>query len=168
MDDPFELLGIEPVFELDPSTLQAQFLSASARCHPDRFTDPLEQADAADRMSRVTQAYRQLSDPESRAHALLALRGDSADTEGEATKALPPDLLMEMMEVREALDDAIALGDQPSIEKHRDWAQQKQADYLTSIGKLFEEPPSEQNSAAIRLELNALRYMVRMLEQMPA
>ena len=75
MGDPFKTLETEPAFGLDLEGLRARFLDASSRCHPDRFTDPIEQADAADQMSRLTEAYRVLRDPEARAHALLARRG---------------------------------------------------------------------------------------------
>ncbi|XAL99495.1 hypothetical protein OT109_18185 [Phycisphaeraceae bacterium D3-23] len=167
MDDPFGFLGIEPTFELDAAALQARFLAESSRCHPDRFADPLAQADAADRMSRVTQAHRVLRDPESRARALLVLRGGSATPGDDNAKALPPDLLMEVMEVRESLDDAIASEDTAAIEKHRAWAEAERAGRLKKIASLFEQPASEKNAAALRLELNALRYIVRMLEQMP-
>lgn len=167
MQDPFDLLGIDPTFALDRQDLEDRFLAASARCHPDRFTDPLDQADAADRMSQLTEAHRVLRDDEQRARALLAIRQGGSTGSGGDDQALPPDLLMEMMEVREALDDAVSLDDQDAIEKHRVWAHEKQADYLTSIAKLFEEAPSDTNAAAIQLQLNGLRYIVRMLEQMP-
>ncbi|MFI4860442.1 MAG: Fe-S protein assembly co-chaperone HscB [Phycisphaerales bacterium JB063] len=167
MDDPFDLLQIEPGFEIDEAALQSRFLAQSAQCHPDRFADPLEQADAADRMSRVTQAYRVLRDPESRARALLALRGGSAEPGTDAGQALPPDLLMEVMEVREAMEEAIASQDSAALAKLRAWAQGEQSQRLENIAMLFGQPASDKNTAAIRLELNALRYMVRMLEQMP-
>ncbi len=168
MQDPFALLGIEPMFNLDRQDLEARFLAASARCHPDRFTDPLDQADAAERMSQLTQAHRVLRDDERRARALLALRQDGADRSTDEDQALPPDLLMEMMEVREAMDDAVSLGDQPAVEKHRAWAQEKRTGYLAAIGKLFDQEPGDANAAAIQLQLNGLRYIERMLEQMPA
>jgi molecular chaperone HscB len=167
MQDPFALLGIEPVFNLDRQDLEARFLAASSRCHPDRFTDPLDQADAAERMSQLTDAHRVLRDDERRARALLALRQGAAEAQADDEKALPPDLLMEMMEVREALDDAVSLGDQPAVEKHRAWAHEKRAGYLAAIGKLFDQEPGDANAAAIRLQLNGLRYIERMLEQVP-
>lgn len=164
MDNPFALLDLEPRFDLDADVLQDRFLAESARCHPDRFADPLEQADAADRMSRVTEAYRVLGDPESRANALLALRGGPGKSDD---KSLPPAMLMEMMEVRESMEEAVAGNDAPAIEKHRAWAADKRGEHLTAIGKLFEQAPGDTNAAAIRLQLNGLRYIERMLEQLP-
>lgn len=172
MQDPFALLDLEVRFDVDPATLEQRFLAASSRCHPDRFSDPLDQADAAERMSRVTEAYQTLRDDESRARALLQLRlgegiTSGGDTSGGDDKALPPELLMEVMEVRESLDEAVAEGDAEAIEKHRAWATEKRREHLSAIGKLFEDEPGNKNAAAIRLQLNALRYMERMLEQMP-
>jgi len=167
MQDPFALLDLEVRFDLDPAALEARFLAESSRCHPDRFSDPLDQADAAERMSRVTEAYQTLRDDESRARALLAIRQGGGAGPGGDDKSLPPELLMEMMEVRESLDDAVAGGDAEVVEKHRTWATGKRAEHLAAIAKLFAEEPSDKNAAAIRLQLNALRYMERMLEQMP-
>ena len=164
MQDPFALLELEVRFDLDPAALESRFLDVSSRCHPDRFTDPLEQADAADRMSQVTAAYQTLRDDEQRANALLALRGGPGKSDD---KSLPPELLMEMMEVRESLDEAVAGGDAAAIEKHRAWAVEKRGEHLVTIGTLFMQDPSDKNAAAIRLQLNGLRYIERMLEQMP-
>lgn len=164
MDNPFALLGFEPAFGLDLDRLEARFLDASARCHPDRFSDPLDQADAADQMSRLTEAYQALRDPEQRAKALLRLRGEAANPDD---KTLPPELLMEMMEVRESLDEAVTSGDAAEIERHRRWAEGKRADHLAALDKLFLLEAGEKNTAAIRLQLNGLRYIERMLEQMP-
>ena len=164
MGDPFKTLETEPAFGLDLESLRARFLDASSRCHPDRFTDPIEQADAADQMSRLTEAYRVLRDPEARAHALLTRRGAPADAD---EPSLPPDLLMQMMEIREGLEQATASGDDQAVARYRDWALGQQSHYLGQISALFDEAASESNARAIRLQLNGLRYIVRMLEQMP-
>jgi len=164
MSDPFDLLNLTPRFDLDPDQLQAAFLRESARRHPDRFTDPLEQADAAEAMSQITLAHQTLRDPESRANALLALSG-YADRED--NKSLPPNLLMEMMEVREDMEQAIDSGDAEKLEKLHRWAKAKREEHLATIASTFASPMDTDSAKKVRLELNTLRYIARMIEQLP-
>ena len=159
-NDPFELLGIEPRFDVDEAELHRRFIAASSATHPDRFNDPLEQADAADRAAAINAAYQTLSDPERRANALLLLRGGAAK---EDDKSLPPDLLMEMMEVRERMEEAVASDDAAELDALRQWVDAERRSRLDHIASLFHAS----DLAGVRLQLNALRYVERMLEQMP-
>ena len=163
-NDPFATLGLEPRFDLDGEDLRRRFLAASSEAHPDRFIDPLEQAEAVEQMSALTDAYRVLSDPESRARALL--RRSGLEAEGDKDK-LPPDLLMQVMEVREELESAIESGNADELKRLRGWATDQRADYLAQLAAIFQKPLDQKAASQVRLELNALRYMQRMLEQMP-
>lgn len=164
-DDPFETLGIERRFVIDEDDLRRRFLKASAEMHPDRFPDPIEQADAVEKMSRVTDAYRLLCDPESRARELLRLSG--LEEENNKDK-LPPDLLMEVMEVREEMEAAIEASNRDALDRLRAWATDQRRQYLGQIAALLDDGPLDPAKAGqTRLALNALRYMQRMLEQMP-
>lgn len=169
MDDPFDVLGLDPRFELDEADLHRRFIAASAATHPDRFVDPLEQADAAERSAAVNEAYRVLRDPVARAEALLVRLGGPAK---EQDKSLPPDLLMEMMEVREEMEEAIETRDRTTLDRLRTWAEEQRADRLATVSNHFARAQAADSPAEelkrIRLELNALRYFARMLEQMPA
>ena len=162
--DPFETLGLNRRFDLDEAELRQRFLTASAQAHPDRFTDPLEQADAVEKMSRLTDAHRVLADPESRARALLRLSGLESDADKDK---LPPDLLMQVMEVREELEAAVERNDQAEFERLRAWASEERGQRLLSLAGYFANKLDADSAAAVRLELNALRYVQRMLEQMP-
>jgi len=169
-ENAFDHLGIPPQFHQDAGELRSRYLRASAEVHPDRFTDPLEQADAAERSAQLNAAYQTLTDPERRANALLAVLGGPAK---EADPSLPPDLLMEMMEARQELEEAIAGGDHPTIDKFRVWATEQRGAHLNKVSELFDQaqaaPEADRSPTlkAIRLELNALRYFERMLHQMP-
>lgn len=162
MNDPFSVLHLDPRFDLDIDELRQRFLAASAEHHPDRFTDPLDQADAAERSAAINQAHQTLSDPESRANALLALRGGPAAADD---KSLPPTLLMEMMEVREELDRAVADQDNATINRLRIWSTTQYDQHIARLSKLFVD--EDLDGQAIRLELNAMRYIQRMIEQLP-
>ncbi len=163
MSDPFAILGLPPRFDLDEAELHARYLSAAAATHPDRFADPLEQAEAADRAALLNDAYRTLTDPEQRANALLRMLGGSAKQDD---NTLPPDLLMDMMDVRERMEDAIASSDADALAALRTWADQQRKSHLDRIAALFAAEPPDLKQ--VRIELNALRYIERMIEQMPA
>ncbi|MEM7670794.1 MAG: Fe-S protein assembly co-chaperone HscB [Pseudomonadota bacterium] len=162
--DPFEVMGIDRRFSIDMQALRQVFLQASAEQHPDRFVDPIEQAEAVDTMSRLTEAYRVLSDPELRARALLQLSGLEL---AEDKDKLPPALLMEVMEIREEMEAAIESGDQTELDRLRSWASDERDGYVKKLGTLFDDELDQEKASAVRLELNALRYMQRMLEQIP-
>ncbi len=167
----FELLGLALGFEIDSALLQKNFIAKCAQLHPDRFVDPLDQADAAMEMALVTGAHEQLVDAESRANVLLLILGGSSK---EADKSLPGDLLMDMMEVREAQERAAQTADQAELNRLHQWAQQQRAEAINRVKALFNKVEMGPVRAAgdtevfkaIRLELNALRYYARMLEQL--
>jgi molecular chaperone HscB len=166
-DDPFALLELAPSFEIDPKALQAKLLTLSGQYHPDRFADPIEQADATAKLAKINDAHRILSNPAKRAEALLAILGPATETAAKPD-ALPPELLMEVMEIREALEDAVASEDSAEIARLREWAEQQKAERLERIAQLFSEAALDAPRAGeVQLELNALRYAQRMLDQMP-
>lgn len=162
--DPFEILGLPRRFSVDEQALRQAFLKASAEQHPDRFVDPIEQAEAVETMSKLTDAYRVLGEPELRARALLALSGLALV---EDKDKLPPDLLMQVMEVREEMEEAIESGNKAELDRLRNWANEQRDLYLKKLGVLLDEELDQSKASQVRLELNALRYMQRMLEQMP-
>jgi len=177
MPNVFEILDCPVRFDLDTAALQRRYLQLSAAHHPDRFADPDAQAEAAERAAAINQAYQILRIPERRAEALLILLGGTSSS---TDKSLPPELLMQMMEVREELEQALASHDQATLNRLRTWARAQRTERLQHIGQIlaqfFPPPdalaaqPSSDREALLkqaRLELNALRYFQRMLEQLP-
>lgn len=170
MSDPFSTLGVQPRFDLDEAELHRRFIQASAANHPDRFTDPLEQADAASRAATINDAYRTLHDPELRANALLEILGGP---DKGADKSLPPALLTQMLEIRERMEEAIESQDEAELRELAGWAQAQRTEHVTRIAGLFIRAAAESGQERmtilkqIRLELNALRYFQRMIEQTP-
>lgn len=166
-DDPFDILGLPPRFDVDPAELRAAFLARSGTLHPDvaGHDDPEIQAHSA----ALNRAKRVLSDPEARAEALLArLGGPSKDQD----RSLPPAFLQEMLETREEIDAAIAAGDPAEVVKWERWAEERRRAHIESVAKQFRElinlhgaPPSEIHRA-IRMELNMWRYVQRLIEQL--
>ena len=172
MFDPFAILNQPRSFAVDVQQLRREYLSASAAHHPDRFADPMEQADAAERISLINQAYRVLTDSEARADVLLKLLGGPSK---EQDKSLPADLLEDMLEIREVMETASSHDDQQTLRQlhergiaERDARLAKIRGYFAELEKSADSPSSSSLLKQIRLELNALRYFERLIEQTPA
>jgi molecular chaperone HscB len=164
-DNPFALLGLPHRFDLADVEIERAYLGKAAALHPDRFQDPIEQADAVRDSARVNDARKVLLDKEQRAAQLLRLL---AAESAEKNDALPGGFLLEILEVREEMEaDA---GDPDRRQHWEEWARAQRHDYLERVAALFGEAVNESlpagAGASIRLELNALRYIERMIEQL--
>lgn len=163
--DPFETLGLEPRFDLAEPDIQRAYLARAAACHPDLVgADPERAADAARLSAALNRARAVLAAPEDRARALLERLGGAAGDERE----LPDGFLMEMMETRMEVEAAVEAGDGEELARWREWAKTERAGYIERLGTMFaglSNPPAPDAVQAIRRELNAWRYIERMLEQ---
>lgn len=106
--DDFELFGLAPRFAQDRAELDARWRALQAEVHPDRFAveGPAAQRVAMQWAVRVNEAYQRLKDPLKRAAYLCELGGAPVDAQNNT--AMPPAFLVQQMEWREALDDAVA------------------------------------------------------------
>ena len=91
---------------MDTEALERSYREIQSRVHPDRFAHA---GDAERRASlqwttRVNEAFQVLKNPVSRARHLLELQG--VDVAFETNTAMPPEFLMQQMELREALEEA--------------------------------------------------------------
>src|SRR6266571_1995838 len=102
----FELLGLEPVFALNADSLDSAYRDIQAKVHPDRYAHAgdAERRASMQMTTRVNEAYRTLKSPVRRAKYLLELNG--VDVGFETNTAMPPEFLVEQMEIREKLEDA--------------------------------------------------------------
>ncbi|KAF2088117.1 Co-chaperone Hsc20 [Saccharata proteae CBS 121410] len=91
-------------FDVDLRALRAEFIRLQASAHPDRHSG--ENKRKAEALSaRINEAYKTLQNPLLRAQYLLSLRGiDVAEDEG--LKVEDPELLMEVLEMRERIEEA--------------------------------------------------------------
>ena len=106
MHSHFELFGLTPAFAIEGEALERSYREIQSKVHPDRFAHA---GDAERRASlqwttRVNEAYRTLKDPVQRAKHLLELHG--VDVAFETDTAMPPDFLVQQMELRETLEEA--------------------------------------------------------------
>ena len=102
----FELFGLPAAFSIDELMLEKAYRDIQSQVHPDRFAHA---GDAERRASlqwttRVNEAYRILKSPVQRGKHLLELHG--VDVAFETNTAMPPEFLMQQMELREKLEEA--------------------------------------------------------------
>ncbi len=112
----FELMGLPVAFAIDGARLERGYRDLQSRVHPDKFAaaSGAERRVAMQWAARANEAYRTLRDPVDRARYLLSLKG--FDTGEESNTAMPPDFLMQQMELREAAAQARSARDAKALE----------------------------------------------------
>jgi len=163
--DAFARLGIEPAFRIDTALVQQRWLQLVARHHPDRFTDPIARARAAEELASINAARDSLLDDERRASLMLdRLGGPSASL----VKDLPPGFLLEVLDLRDELEQARA-GDAPSRAHFIRSVEERLAQERAAIAMAMiaaEENPTPDRLRAARIALNAARYVERLRAQL--
>jgi len=101
----FELFEIPVQLKVDKNSLPGRFFELSRKYHPDYFVnkDPKEQIDSLEKSAMLNKAYKTFQNPDETIKYVLQLKG--LLEEGEKYE-LPPDFLMEVLEINEQLMDA--------------------------------------------------------------
>ncbi|MEN8236591.1 MAG: Fe-S protein assembly co-chaperone HscB [Pseudomonadota bacterium] len=110
----FQVMGIPVSLDIDEKVLEKNYLERQQQLHPDHFikASATEQLYATQQTANINRAYNILKDRLTRAEALLAARlGVEACRDEQA----PNKLLMQLMEVREALETSESLADLESL-----------------------------------------------------
>jgi len=112
----FELFEIPVTLKHDTSQLKQKFYALSRKYHPDFYTqeNDFEQAEALEISSQVNKAFKVFQNRDETIKYVLQLKGL---LEEEEKYALPPDFLMEMMDLNEQLMDAKMEDDLIATEK---------------------------------------------------
>ena len=149
----FELFGVPARFAQDRAQLDARWKELQREVHPDRFA---AQGAAAQRVAmqwsaRINEAYQRLKDPQRRAAYLCELNG--APIQAENNTAMPPDFLMQQMDLRERLNDAQSAEALDEIDAE---SRQLGRDMLQKIERQMDE---EHNWLAAAQSVRALMFL---------
>jgi molecular chaperone HscB len=158
-DGPFALLGLTPTYDVDPAALERAFFERSKALHPDRVAGApaAERVAALSRSRALNDAYQLIKKPVSRAEYLLARAGVTIGD----NERLEPAFLMEILELREELAEARAVGNRERVEVLQGAMKARRAEALDALPGLF----AASDFAAIKHRLIVLRYIHRYLEE---
>ncbi|MDZ4832084.1 MAG: Fe-S protein assembly co-chaperone HscB [Phycisphaerae bacterium] len=166
--DPFARFGLAKRFSIDETRAKSAYLRLLAAAHPDRASSGVGAAsDAARSSAAINDAYRSIATPFARAETLLRMHTVATPP----SDALAPSFLVEMMELREALDEAIAGDEAARISDIRHGADECRAARIAALASFLDRavatpPPLDVPLyAEARRTLNELRYVERVLDR---
>ena len=145
----------EGSFSIDLNALKREFLQLQAKAHPDLH--PQQDKKRAEATSaRINEAYKTLQSPLHRAQYLLSQRGIET-AEDETAKVDDPELLMEVLEVRERIEEA---------EQEEDLVEMKEENgvRIQDSIKALEQAFAEDNMELAKDETVKLRYWMNISE----
>ncbi len=150
MQNHFQLFNLPQRFALDAAALDAAYHEVQNQTHPDRFAHAsgAEKRVAMQWATRANEAYQTLKNPLSRAAYLCELNG--VDLQTESNTAMPGAFLMQQMEWREALDDAVAAGDTAALERLEREIRAAWRDGAAQAGALLDGGDFEAAAQAVR------------------
>ncbi|XP_043702902.1 iron-sulfur cluster co-chaperone protein HscB homolog [Telopea speciosissima] len=138
--DYFQIFGLDKKYEIKGDSLEKKYKDWQKKLHPDLVHSKSEKEKeyAAEQSARVIDAYRTLINPLSRAIYMLRLESVHVDEE---TTVSDPELLAEIMEIREAVEEA---DDPQSLNKIQCQMQDKLESWSKSFGDAFKNRKFEE------------------------
>ena len=158
----FELFGVPVRFAQDRQAIDARWKDLQREAHPDKFA---AQGAAAQRIAmqwsvRINEAYQRLKDPLKRAAYLCELHG--APIQAETNTAMPVDFLMQQMEWREALEEAV---NPEAVEKIASTVNQNGREQLSKLEQLIDV---QKDFTAASRQVRSLMFTERFASEVDA
>lgn len=144
--DYFQIFGLEKQYVIEEDNLERTYKNWQKKLHPDLVHSKSEKEKefAAEQSARVIDAYRTLGDPLSRALYILKLEGVDVDEEETISE---PELLAEILEIREAVEEA---SDSQALSQIQTQIQEKLQHWSESFATAFRSRKYEEARASIR------------------
>ncbi|HYM33721.1 MAG TPA: Fe-S protein assembly co-chaperone HscB [Candidatus Cybelea sp.] len=157
--DHFARLNLVQSFDVSPADLERQYFGLQRYFHPDRFASKTakERALSLQHATSLNEAYETLKNPLRRAEYLLTLKGKKPHG-ADGTTIDDPALLMEAMELREALADA---ADVAAVDRLTARATGERDAALSEIGTAFAAGDLDRAAGATA----RLAYMAKLLDE---
>jgi len=165
--DPFATLGVERRYDLDLRALEKTHRELSRALHPDRHVGEAGKRDVLSRAVEVNLAWRILRDPVKRAEALFSLHGVPVGEVNEPKSS--PAFLMEVLEEREALDEAKQARDLSRVHEMARTIEARAQAVQNALTEAFSSAGAHVEKLAAHIgKLGELRYFKRFLEEVSA
>ncbi|HUL13673.1 MAG TPA: Fe-S protein assembly co-chaperone HscB [Methylococcaceae bacterium] len=157
----FELFQMPQSFRLDLGKLDSHYLELQTRVHPDKSA---HLSDAERRLSLqwatlANEAYQTLKRPLERARYLLKIQG--VDTREEDNTAMPTEFLLEQIEWREELQEAVILRNQQAMERLAGRLKTETDNLFDSLGTLLDDERQHPAAAVMVRQLAFLEKLGR-------
>ena len=146
-------------FAINLQQLRKEFLQLQAKAHPDRHQGE-GKARAEGLSSQINEAYKTLQNPLLRAQYLLSLQGIDL-AEDETAKVEDPELLMEVLEMREQIEAAREEAELVPLKEAND----KKIDGSMAV---LDDAFRRDDTAVAKEEAVKLRYWVNIKESLDA
>lgn len=165
----FTLFEIPVQLKIDPSTLSRRYFELSRKYHPDFFTGAgaEKQAEMLEKSAQLNKALKTFQNPDSTLKYVLMLKGLLTEEE---KYQLPPDFLMEVMEINEGLMDFEMEGNASGIsavkEKIEAFEKAIYAPVQATIENYQEGVTSEAELLAVKEYYYKKKYLERIREQL--
>ena len=164
--DYFTIFGLPRRYRLDEQELHKRFLNLTRDIHPDRFaTSSPETIDLTMRLAaQINEAHEVLKDPVLRAEYLLQRAGGKRPSED---KGAPGGMLVEVMELREQIEEAVSRDDQTTLHELRRRVDDMAAEVWETVASLADaiaDGPEDEDLQKLRAYLNGIKY-VRNLQE---
>lgn len=151
--DYFSVFELPTHFDIDLQALEKNYFAAQFRFHPDRLVgkSSAERQQSISQSMLINEAYRALKTPLSRARHLLSLQHIHVGSEVDSVKP-SPEILMEMMELREELSGLKALS---MLERYAQQNSAQITQILADLSHAFAKPDL-QKAAQLTIRLGYL------------
>ncbi len=170
--DPFALFGLPPRFDLDQVDLEHRYRELSREHHPDRHARDSDggRLAAVQKTADINAAYKLLRDDFTRAENLLSRVGieTSEHAQQDHRQTVDASLLIEIMALREALDEARQSKDHATVDKLASDVNARVEKAWMRMKSVFGEHGQTATAEQLRPlanDLTSLRYYRRVLEE---
>ena len=166
----FKVFGFQVSFEVNPEELEERYQKLSFGLHPDFFVSASseEKLLSEGATAILNNAYTTMKDQTSRADYLLKLLFEKQNLDD---RSLPDGFLAEMFFLQEELDNLIDSKDLINLSNMYKNIQKRknniEAEYFVLFRKYEENPEDSKIPQQLQTNLNAERYLKRILERIP-
>ena len=164
----FKVFNFSTRFDIDPLELEDKYQKLSLELHPDFYESaPEEEKKMSERASSfLNTAYKTLVDKSLRAQYLLSLFSQNKKLD---ERSLPDGFLVEMFMLQESLDEFLESENKTELLTLKSKLMRRhnkiEEDFYIIFKKLKDFPNNDQILQQLQTNLNADRYLLRLLDR---
>ncbi|RTL60398.1 MAG: Fe-S protein assembly co-chaperone HscB [Sphingobacteriales bacterium] len=160
----FELFEMPVSLKVDAAALAKKYFELQKKYHPDYYSTASNevQAEVLEKVAHINRAFKTFKNPDETIKYVLIQKGL---LEEEEKYQLPPDFLMEMMELNEALAEA-AFGDAGSLDEIKMSMENAEKEIYLPVQSIIENYKDGDTSEAALLKVKEYYYKKKYLNRL--